>query len=87
MEETRIPLNEMRLLNITQFCQYANVCRKNAIYFIDKSGARIMNGKKILVDRVKFDQWCDRQTGVLQKTKKRSKSDNSLNSLYGALFE
>lgn len=86
MEESRIPLNEMRLLNINQFCQYANVCRKNAMYFINKSNSCIMNGKKILVDRVKFDQWCDEQTGVLKTPKRRKKNDTSLESLYGALY-
>lgn len=56
----RMPANEKRLLRIEEFCEYAGgigVCtaRKCA----RQIGAEVRIGSRCLVDRKKFDSWCD----------------------------
>ncbi len=56
----RTPLNEKRLLSLEEFCEYAGgigIC--TARKHIRKIGAEIRIGGRCLVDRVKFDHWCD----------------------------
>lgn len=55
-----IPLNEKRLLSMEEFCEYAGgigICaaRKHA----RRTGIEVRIGGRCLVDRVKFDRWCD----------------------------
>lgn len=61
MEETRIPLTERRLLDINNFQIYAGVGRTSALSLAKESGAVVRIGRRFLVDRVKFDTWCDDQ--------------------------
>ena len=56
----RIPLNEKRLLSLDEFCGYAGgigICttRKH----VREIGAEVRIGGRCLVDRIKFDRWCD----------------------------
>lgn len=88
MNNERIPLTEMRLLNLTQFCLYTNIGRNNAMNFIERAGACIRNGNKVLVDRVKFDQWCDKQTGVIREpSKKKLNKKNTIDDLFDKVIE
>ena len=58
MTEERIPLNEKRLLTVSEFQVYSNIGRNNAFKMIRKAGCEIRVGRKVLVDRVLFDEWC-----------------------------
>lgn len=58
----RIPLNEKRLLSLEEFCGYAGgigICtaRKHA----RQIGVEVRIGGRCLVDRVKFDRWCEQE--------------------------
>lgn len=57
----RIPMSEKRLLNIREFQVYASVGRNSAFSLAEEAGAIFHWGRRILVDRVKFDAWCDGQ--------------------------
>lgn len=60
MEKT-ILLNEQRLLDVEEFQKYTSVGRNNALKLAKESGAALRIGRRLLVDRVKFDAWCDEQ--------------------------
>ena len=56
----RIPLTERRLLSIAEFRIYAGgisdgIARRHA----EEIGAVVRISDRVLVDRVKFDQWCE----------------------------
>lgn len=56
----RVPMNEKRLLGLEEFCEYAGgigIC--TARRFIRRIGVEVRIGDRCLVDRVKFDRWCD----------------------------
>lgn len=56
----RVPLNEKRLLSIEEFCEYAGgigIC--TARKYARKIGVEMRIGGRCLVDREKFDRWCD----------------------------
>lgn len=56
----RIPLNEKRLLSLEEFCEYAGgigIC--TARKHVRKISVEVWIGGRCLVDRVKFDRWCD----------------------------
>lgn len=56
----RIPLNEKRLLSLEEFCGYAGgigIC--TARKYVRQMGIEVRIGGRCLVDRVKFDAWCD----------------------------
>lgn len=57
MDDIRI--QEKRLLNINEFKQYASVGRNTTIELAKESGAVFRCGRRFLVDRVRFDKWCD----------------------------
>ena len=66
---TRVPINEKRLLSLEEFCKYAGdigIC--TARKHIRQIGAEIWIGRRCLVDRVKFDRWCDAFTLHEKKT-------------------
>lgn len=63
MKDVEISLNEKRLLSVLEFQRYASIGRNNAFKLARISGARIQVGRRVLVDRVKFDEWVDFQTG------------------------
>lgn len=62
MTEQTIPLNQKRLLSISDFQEYASIGRNNAFKLIKKSGCEIRIGKRVFADRIKFDEWCNSQT-------------------------
>ena len=56
----RIPLNEKRLLGLQEFREYAGgigICTARKL--ARQTGAEVRIGGRCLVDRVKFDAWCD----------------------------
>lgn len=63
--DNNIPLNQKRLLSVTDFQKYASIGRNNAFKLIRQSGCEIRIGKKVYADRIIFDNWCTQQ--VTQK--------------------
>lgn len=58
----RIPVNEKRLLNLEEFCEYAGgigIC--TARKYARQIGVEVRIGGRCLVDRVKFDRWCEQE--------------------------
>lgn len=61
----RVPLNEKRLLSIEEFCEYAGgIGTCTARKYARKIGIEVRIGGRCLVDRVKFDRWCDANTAA-----------------------
>lgn len=60
-ENTRIPLTEKRLLDIEDFQAYTSLGKNRATDLAKMSGAIYRVGRRKLIDRVKFDAWCDAQ--------------------------
>ena len=54
-----IKLNEKRLLNVTDFQRYTSVGRNTALRLAKESGTCVRIGRRLLIDRVRFDAWCD----------------------------
>lgn len=62
----KMPANEKRLLSIGEFCEYAGGIGENtARKYIKEIGAEVRIGGRCLVDRVKFDRWCDGKPDTL----------------------
>lgn len=61
LKEGRVPLSEKRLLAIPEFQLYASIGRNSALKLARESGAEMRIGRRLLIDRVKFDAWCDSQ--------------------------
>ena len=59
MDKQNIKLTEKRLLNMTEFQAYTSVGRNSAMKLAHESGTEVRIGRQVLVDRVKFDEWCD----------------------------
>ena len=58
---TAIPLNEKRLLSVDEFQLYSSLGRNSAFNLIKTTGIGIRVGRRLLVDRQKFDNWCSEQ--------------------------
>lgn len=58
-ENYTVTLSDKRLLNMDEFAIYTGigVCKTREL--AEVSGALFRAGKRVLVDRVKFDRWCD----------------------------
>lgn len=54
-----VTLSDKRLLDVNEFCMYASVGRNTALELMKTTGALFRVGRRTLVDRVKFDRWCD----------------------------
>lgn len=54
-----VTLSDKRLLDVNEFCIYASVGRNTALELMKTTGAIFRIGRRTLVDRVKFDRWCD----------------------------
>lgn len=54
-----VTLSDKRLLDVNEFCIYASVGRNTALELMKTTGALFRVGRRTLVDRVKFDRWCD----------------------------
>lgn len=57
-QEERIPLTEKRLLDVKEFCCYSGLGRDAAYKVGERMGITKRNGRKVLFDRVLFDEWC-----------------------------
>lgn len=55
----RIPLTEKKLLNIKEFCRYSGLGRDAAYKIGERMEITKRNGRKVLFDRVLFDEWCN----------------------------
>lgn len=55
---TVVPLNEKRLLSVEEFQIYSSLGRNTAFRLIHSTGIGIRVGRRLLVDRKKFDDWC-----------------------------
>lgn len=54
-----VTLSDKSLLDVNEFCMYASVGRNTALELMKTTGALFRVGRRTLVDRVKFDRWCD----------------------------
>lgn len=51
---------EVRLMDITAFCQYSGLGRTSARKLAEEAGAVRKYGKRILIDKVRADSYFDR---------------------------
>lgn len=58
-ENITFSLSDKRLLNMDEFAIYTGmgICKTREL--AEVSGALFKAGKRVLVDRIKFDRWCD----------------------------
>lgn len=60
-DPVRIPLTEKRFLDIAEFQAYTSLGRSRAAQLAREAGVTLRYGRRILIDRVRFDKWCDQQ--------------------------
>lgn len=53
-----VPLSDKRLLSVDEFRTYSGLGRNSALKLATEAKCRIIYGKRVLIDRVKFDEWC-----------------------------
>lgn len=63
-ERIVITLSDKRLLSIDEFCLYAGLGNNMARSVAESTGALFRVGRRVLVDRAKFDKYCDENTSV-----------------------
>ena len=59
-----ISLSDKRLLSMDEFAIYTSMGMNRTRELAELSGSLFRVGRRLLVDRVKFDRWCDEHTGV-----------------------
>ena len=59
-----VTLSDKRLLNIDEFCIYAGIGVNAARNVAETTGALFRVGRRVLVDRVKFDKFCDENSEI-----------------------
>lgn len=59
-----ITLSDKRLLNMDEFCIYAGLGSNVARNVAEATGALFRVCRRVLVDRVKFDKFCDENTEI-----------------------
>lgn len=57
--ELFVTLSDKRLITMDEFCIYASIGIAKARELSKISGALFKCGSRTLVDRAKFDRWCD----------------------------
>lgn len=57
-----VPLSEKRLLSVDEFRTYCGLGRNSALKLATESQCRIYQGRRLLIDRVVFDEWCSENT-------------------------
>ena len=62
--DTMVTLSDKRLLSIDEFGIYASIGICKAREMAEATGSLFKVGKRVLVDRVKFDRWCDEHSEV-----------------------
>lgn len=50
---------DKRLLSVPEFCTYASVGRNRAMDLAQAAGAVSRMGRRVLIDRAKFDAYCN----------------------------
>lgn len=61
----KMPITEKRLMSLEEFCDYAGgIGMSTARKYIRKIGVEVRIGGRSLVDRVKFDRWCDEHSSA-----------------------
>lgn len=63
-------LSDKRLLSIDEFCTYAGVGKSSALDIIETTGCKFKIGRRTLIDRAKFDRYCDENTEIETTPKK-----------------
>lgn len=56
-----VSLKDKRLISVEELQYYASVGRNTAFKLIKEAGCGIRIGRRLLVDRQKFDAWCSEQ--------------------------
>lgn len=59
-----ITLSDKRLLSVAEFCTYSSIGREKGMEMALAAGAVFRIGKRVTIDRVKFDRWCDDNTEI-----------------------
>jgi Excisionase from transposon Tn916. len=54
-----ISLSDKRLLSMDEFAIYTSMGMNRTRELAELSGALFRAGRRLLVDRAKFDRWCD----------------------------
>lgn len=57
-----ISLSDKRLLSMDEFAIYTSMGINRTRELAELSGALFRAGRRVLVDRAKFDRWCDEHT-------------------------
>lgn len=52
-------MSDKRMLSVPEFCVYASIGRDRGMELAKAAGAIFRVGKRVNIDRVKFDRWCD----------------------------
>lgn len=61
----KVSVTEKRLLSLEEFCDYAGgIGMSTARKYIRKIGVEVRIGGRSLVDRVKFERWCDENSSA-----------------------
>ena len=63
-EQMTVTLSDKRLLSLDEFCIYAGIGLSAARNVAEATGASFKVGRRVLVDRIKFDKYCDENTEV-----------------------
>ncbi len=62
--DVMVTLSDKRLLNMDEFRIYAGLGSNVARNVAEKTGALFKVGRRVLVDKVKFDKYCDENSEV-----------------------
>ena len=63
-DEIVVVLSDKRLLSMDEFCIYAGLGTNTARNIAETTGALFRVGHRVLVDRVKFDKYCDENSEI-----------------------
>jgi hypothetical protein len=66
-ENTAFGLSDRRLLSIEDFCDYASVGRNVGMDMAKEADALFKAGRRVLIDRVKFDHYCDQNSEMVSR--------------------
>ena len=63
-DEIVVVLSDKRRLSMEEFCIYAGLGTNTARNIAETTGALFRVGHRVLVDRVKFDKYCDENSEI-----------------------
>ena len=55
-----VPLSDKRLLSVDEFRTYCGLGRNSSLKLAAEAQCRFFQGRRLLIDRIKFDEWCAR---------------------------